>query len=81
MLWSANTERFADVIPGVNDTSEALLRSIATSHPEVAPSTIFAVASILEGCTFINGSPQNTFVPGAIQLAVQRKVRASVDTY
>ncbi len=29
----------------------------------VSPSTIFAVASILEGCAYINGSPQNTFVP------------------
>jgi len=27
------------------------------------------VASILEGVTYINGSPQNTFVPGVIELA------------
>ncbi len=30
---------------------------------------MFAVACILEGAPFINGSPQNTFVPGAIDLA------------
>ena len=35
----------------------------------MAPSTVFAVACILEGVPFINGSPQNTFVPGAIELA------------
>lgn len=63
--------RYADIIPGVNDTADALLASIKSSHTEVAPSTIFAVASILEGMPFINGSPQNTFVPGCIELAEQ----------
>jgi myo-inositol-1-phosphate synthase len=40
----------------------------------VSPSTIFAVASILEGCSYINGSPQNTFVPGVIDLAERHNV-------
>jgi len=69
VLWSANTERFSDILPGVNDTAEALMASIAAGHPEVSPSTLFAVASALEGCSYINGSPQNTFVPGAIEIA------------
>lgn len=67
--WTANTERYADVLPGVNDTADNLLQAIETGHPEVSPSTVFAVACILEGAPFINGSPQNTFVPGAIALA------------
>jgi len=67
--WTANTERFADIIEGVNDTADNLLKSIEDGHEEVSPSTVFAVASILENVPFINGSPQNTFVPGAIQLA------------
>lgn len=67
--WTANTERFSDIIPGVNDTAENLLKAIEAGHDEVSPSTVFAVASILEGAPFINGSPQNTFVPGAIDLA------------
>jgi myo-inositol-1-phosphate synthase len=67
--WTANTERFADILPGVNDTADALLASIEGGHEEVSPSTVFAVACILEGAPFINGSPQNTFVPGAIELA------------
>ncbi|KAK4462047.1 putative myo-inositol-1-phosphate synthase [Cladorrhinum samala] len=69
--WTANTERFAELIDGVNDTAENLLKSIEEGHGEVAPSTVFAVACILEGAPFINGSPQNTFVPGAIELAQQ----------
>lgn len=67
--WTANTERYADILQGVNDTAENLMKAIESGHEEVAPSTVFAVASILENAPFINGSPQNTFVPGAIELA------------
>ncbi|KAM0134538.1 hypothetical protein ACHAP3_005432 [Botrytis cinerea] len=73
VLWTANTERFAELIDGVNDTAENLLKAIENGHEEVAPSTIFAVACILENAPFINGSPQNTFVPGCIELAEKHK--------
>ncbi|XP_069646500.1 LOW QUALITY PROTEIN: inositol-3-phosphate synthase 1 [Haliaeetus albicilla] len=73
VLWTANTERFCDVVPGLNDTADNLLRAVERGL-EVSPSTLFAVASILEGCAYINGSPQNTFVPGAVELAAQRRV-------
>lgn len=69
VFWTANTERYSDIIPGVNDTADSLLNAIKNSHPEVSPSTLFAVAAILENQPFINGAPQNTFVPGAIELA------------
>jgi myo-inositol-1-phosphate synthase len=55
VLWTANTERFSDLIDGVNDTAENLLKSIDNNHNEVSPSSMFAVASILEKCSFING--------------------------
>uniref|UniRef100_A0A671LVJ0 inositol-3-phosphate synthase n=1 Tax=Sinocyclocheilus anshuiensis TaxID=1608454 RepID=A0A671LVJ0_9TELE len=80
VLWTANTERFCDVIPGVNDTAENLLNSIQMGR-EVSPSTMFAVASVLEGCAYINGSPQNTFVPGAVDLALQRGVFIGGDDF
>ncbi|KAL8779941.1 MAG: hypothetical protein Q9213_006704 [Squamulea squamosa] len=67
--WTANTERYADLVPGVNDTADNLIKAIESGHEEVSPSTVFAVACILENAPFINGSPQNTFVPGAIELA------------
>ncbi|XP_063243470.1 inositol-3-phosphate synthase 1-A isoform X2 [Bacillus rossius redtenbacheri] len=69
MLWTASTERFCDVLPGLNDTADSLLAAIKANASEVSPSTLFAVAAILEGCTYINGSPQNTFVPGCLELA------------
>nr|XP_020442573.1 inositol-3-phosphate synthase 1 isoform X1 [Monopterus albus]XP_020442574.1 inositol-3-phosphate synthase 1 isoform X1 [Monopterus albus] len=80
VLWTANTERFCDIIPGVNDTAKNLLAAIQAGA-EVSPSTLFAVASILEGCAYINGSPQNTFVPGAIELAMHRGVFIGGDDF
>lgn len=73
ILWTANTERYSALIDGVNDTAENLINSIKSGHKEVSPSTVFAVASILEGVPFINGSPQNTFVPGVVELAEKEK--------
>lgn len=81
VLWTATTERFADVIPSVNDTADNLLRAIKSSHSEVSPSAIFAVASILEGAPYINGSPQNTFVPGCIDLAEREGVFIGGDDF
>lgn len=81
VLWTANTERFAELLPGINDTADNLLAAIAKSHPEVSASTMFAVASILEGAPYINGSPQNTFVPGCVQLAEREGVFIAGDDF
>ena len=81
VLWTANTERFSEVRPGLNDSAKALLESIGRNEAEVSPSTLFAVASILEGAPYINGSPQNTFVPGVIELAEQRHVYIAGDDF
>lgn len=81
VLWTANTERYADLIDGVNDTADNLLKAIEQGHEEVSPSTIFAVACILEGAPFINGSPQNTFVPGAIELAQKHNAYIAGDDF
>ena len=65
----------------MNDTADNLLKSIASSHAEVSPSTIFAVACILENVPFINGSPQNTFVPGCLELAIRHKAFIAGDDF
>ena len=69
VCWTTNTEHYRYTIPVVNDTADNLLASIKCSHSEVFPSTLIAVAVILEGEPFVNGAPQNAFVPGAIKLA------------
>jgi len=81
VLWTANTERFAEVREGLNDTKENLLKSIENNEDEISPSTLFAVASILEGSIYINGSPQNTFVPGVIELAEEKRVYIGGDDF
>lgn len=60
------------VAEGLNDTAETFMASIGNDESEIAPSSIYAAASILEGVPFINGSPQNTFVPGLIEMAVEK---------
>lgn len=57
------------------------MNSVSISHQEISPSTIFAIASILEGCPFINGSPQNTFVPGVVDLAESKGVFIAGDDF
>ena len=48
ILWTANTERFCAEKPGLNDTWESLKKSLKENRAEISPSTMFAVASILE---------------------------------
>ena len=64
VLWTANTERYSDVIVGLNDTVENLFASLEKNEHEISPSTLYAIASVMENVPFVNGSPQNTFVPG-----------------
>jgi len=81
VLWTATTERFSEIRPGLNDTASSLLASIARGESEIAPSTLFATAAVLENCCFINGSPQNTVVPGVIELARQHGVHVAGDDF
>eukprot|EP00762_Andalucia_godoyi_P008017 ANDGO_03498.mRNA.1 Inositol-3-phosphate synthase len=81
LLWTANTERFSDVVEGLNDTADNLLAALKRSEGEISPSSCFAIASILEGCTYINGSPQNTFVPGVTELAEREGVYIAGDDF
>ncbi|CAN1343372.1 Inositol-3-phosphate synthase [Linum perenne] len=72
VLWTANTERYSNIVVGLNDTTENLLAAVDRNESEISPSTLYALACIMENIPFINGSPQNTFVPGLIDLAIQR---------
>lgn len=71
----------AQVVEGLNDTTPNLLAAIDANEPEVSPSTLYAVACIQEGVPFVNGSPQNTFVPGLIDMAVDAGVLIGGDDF
>jgi myo-inositol-1-phosphate synthase len=81
VLWTANTERYSDVIVGLNDTKETLFASLEKNEAEISPSTLYALACIHEKVPFINGSPQNTFVPGVIDYAIQENVLIGGDDF
>lgn len=81
VLWTANTERFTDVKKGLNMTTEEIMNAIKNNEAEVSPSQIFAIAAILEGCPYINGSPQNTLVPGIVELAKKHNVFVGGDDF
>ncbi|XP_010555355.1 PREDICTED: inositol-3-phosphate synthase isoform X2 [Tarenaya hassleriana] len=81
VLWTANTERYSNVMSGLNDTMENLLASVDKNEPEISPSTLYAIACVFEGVPFINGSPQNTFVPGLIDMAIRRNCLIGGDDF
>lgn len=81
VLWTANTERYTNIIAGVHDTADNLLAAVKAGESELAPSTLYGLASVLSHCTFINGSPQNTFVPGLIELAEREQVFIGGDDF
>lgn len=81
VLWTANTERFTEIRSGLNMTANEVLESIRRSDSEISPSNIFAVASILEGVPYINGSPQNSLTPGVIELAQRHNVYIGGDDF
>ena len=59
------------MLQGLNDTADNFMAAIERNEAEVSPSSLFGAACVLEGVPFINGAPQNTFVPGLIEMAVQ----------
>lgn len=74
VFWTGNTERFTKIEDGIHNTAKNLFEALEHNHSEISASTVYAIGSILEGCSFINGSPQNTFVPGVFELARQKNV-------
>jgi myo-inositol-1-phosphate synthase len=76
VLWTANTEKMVDELADVHGGRwENLERAILSNRKDlVSPSMMYAAASILEGCAYLNGSPQNTLVPSLRDLAGRMKV-------
>ncbi|KAL0624836.1 Inositol-3-phosphate synthase 1, partial [Plecturocebus cupreus] len=75
VLGTAYTERFCEVVPGLKTQPRTCCAPLSVAW------RLFAVASILEGCAFLSGSPQNTLVPGALELACQCRVFVGRDDF
>jgi myo-inositol-1-phosphate synthase len=69
VLWTANTEEFFQQDIKTKDELEGLINSDAL----LPASVLYAYASLMEHCTFLNGSPQNTLSPAIIELAREKE--------
>lgn len=74
MIWCASTEIFMKPDP-VHETIESFEKAMKENHPSIAPSMIYAYASIAAGVPFANGAPNLTVdVPAMIEFARQKGV-------
>ena len=74
MVWCASTEIFLSPGP-VHQTLEAFEKGMENDDPGIAPSMIYAYASIMEGVPFANGAPNLTAdIPALWELAGEKRV-------
>jgi myo-inositol-1-phosphate synthase len=73
-IWCASTEVFMPRGP-VHETLPAFEKAMDDNDPGIAPSMLYAWASIMEGAPFANGAPNLTVdVPALQQLALDKEV-------
>lgn len=69
MIWCASTEIFF-TSGVVHDSIDNFEQGLEDSHPDIAPSMIYAYASIKSGVPFVNGSPSlSADIPALVELA------------
>ncbi len=77
MVWCASTEVFIQPGP-VHHTVESFEKAMEENDKDIAPSMLYAWASIMEGVPFANGAPNLCVdIPAMQQLAEQKKVPIS----
>ena len=74
MVWCASTEVFLKQDP-VHQTIAAFEQAMRDNHPAIAPSMIYAYASLASGVPFANGAPNLTVdIPALAEFAKDRGV-------
>ncbi len=74
VIWCASTEIFLKP-DKVHTSIESFEKAMKENHPAIAPSMIYAYATIKSGVPFVNGAPNLTVdIPALMELAVQNKV-------
>ena len=73
-VWCASTEIFLSPGP-VHETLAAFEKGMKDNDPGIAPSMIYAYASLMEGVPFANGAPNLTAdIPALYELAAEKRV-------
>ncbi len=74
MVWCASTEIFMQK-GAVHDTLESFENAMKNNHDSIAPSMIYAYASLKSGVPFANGAPNLTVdIPALHELAARNNV-------
>ncbi len=74
MIWCASTEVFMEPGPE-HQTIESFEKAMKENHPAIAPSMIYAYASIAAGVPFGNGAPNLTVdIPAMVEFAREKGV-------
>lgn len=74
MVWCASTEIYLKR-DAVHETIESFEQAMKENHPAIAPSMIYAYASIASGIPFANGAPNLTVdIPALVEFAKQKNV-------
>lgn len=74
VIWCASTEIFLKP-DKVHASIESFEKAMKENHPAIAPSMIYAYATIKSGVPFVNGAPNLTVdIPALMELAVENKV-------
>ncbi len=75
MIWCGSTEIYQEMIPGVHDTLENFEKALRSSHPNIAPSMIYAYAALDLGIPYANGAPNLcNDIPALWELADKNRV-------
>ncbi len=74
MVWAASTEIYIEE-SAIHQSLEALEKAMYDNDPFVAPSMIYAYASLKSGVPFANGAPNLTVdIPALVELADRERV-------
>ncbi len=74
MVWCASTEAYTET-SSVHETLEAFEEGLRLNDPRIAPSMIYAYASLKMGVPFANGAPNLTCdIPAIVELAHKMRV-------
>ena len=74
MIWCASTEVYHEP-SNVHQSIEAFEKGLKENSPDIAPSQIYAYASIASGVPFANGAPNLTLdIPALIDFANEKKI-------
>lgn len=74
LVWCASTEKYTEE-SAVHQSIEAFEQGLKDNDPSIAPSMIYAYASIKTGSPFANGAPNLTVdIPALVQFAQERGV-------